>query len=452
MAIHTCRDFLTTGILTGQFVPYQCVYFTSMFLRVVLNYTVVGQTNCNVDSSTYRIASGNNGSLNQGGGDIYAFAPNGYTVSAADINRIIVLKSPGHPMVNSGLFRVTAIDAVNNWFYLDYRSGDTPPAETGMTWALYENEAVFTAAVNTTGNGNTTEYTGHGSATQTRIILQSPHSTNYQVRLCIENAFDRDLGPVSCWTSYAPGYGGNSAGDFQPGGQCLHSALYFNKRNSELRGGSVGWNGASSFPNTQGRIYMWGDDSSGTFVGVNRAVTAPGSDSFCAFGLPEDEEQPLPPKNIQRLFTMGASTMTNGGVNGIYWYCGTNNDRGRMGVAFGLSNQPVSCIFSIYSPLVVVAWNSGRPARNTLAAGDNPYLSSTELLSVDLLAGTHDNLSLASGNEVYVLEGRRLGRAPIMRMGRANYGAFQIAPTTDGNTWLHLNDGIYLPWKGAILP
>lgn len=455
MTMHVCRDFLSTGNPLNLFFPYLSQYFSLIFMRVVLGYTVVGQTNCNIDSATLRIAVGAGGSLNQGASDPYAFQPVGYTVSALDIGRILVLKSPGHPLVNSGLFRITAIDLANNWFYIDYRSGDIPPAETGMTWGIYEHESAFQAIVNTTGNGITTEYTGRGAATQTRIIVQSPHSTAYQVRFCLENTFDTDssFGPVGGIQTIAPGYGGNSAGDFQPGGQCLHSALFFNKRVQQLKGGAVGWVGNAPGGNTQSRVYMWGDDVTGTFLGVNRSVTVGGSDSWVVFGLPEDEEQPLPPKNVQRLFTMGQSSTGNGGANGIYWYCGTLNDGARMGVGFGLSNQPISCIFSIYVPMSNIFWGPGaRPARNTLNAGDNPYLQATELLSVDLVVGTHDNLYLASNNEMYVLEGRRIGRTPFARMGRSNYGYFQIAPSLDGNTWLHTADGIYLPWKGAILP
>lgn len=453
MTLHVCRDFLTSGILTNMFMPHQCLYYTAMFCRAILNYTVVGQTNFNLDGATLRIASGAAGSLNQGSTDMYAFAPNGYTVSADDINRILAVRSPGHPMVNSGLFRITGVDTVNNWFYIDYRSGDTPPAETGMSWVLYEHESVFMANLNTTGNGSSTEYAGRGSATQSRIILQSPHSTAWQVRIAVENSADYDssTGAVGPVVTTAPGYGGNSAGDFPVAGQCLHSALYFNKRIQELKGGAVGWVPNAPGGNTQSRIYMWGDDVTGTFVGAARQVVMSDSDSWFAFGLPEDEEIPLPPKNVQRLFAIGASGTINGGRNGIYWNTGPVNTDTRSGVAFGLSNQPISCIFSIYVPLVNVQWSS-RPARNTLTAGDNPYLASTELLTVDLLAGTHDNMYLADGNERYVLEGRRLGRAPFMRMGRANYGYFQIAPTLDGNTWLHMSDGVYLPWKGAILP
>ena len=109
MALHVCRDFLSWGNPLSMFGPYYANYLLICFLRGVVGYVVAGQTNCNIDGTTYTLGTGIAGTFNQGGGDIYAFAPNGYSVSAADIGRIVALRSPGNPMVNSGLFRVTAI-------------------------------------------------------------------------------------------------------------------------------------------------------------------------------------------------------------------------------------------------------------------------------------------------------------------------------------------------------
>ena len=247
MAIHVCRDFLSNGNpLSSQYVPYSCLYYLAIFARVCLNYSVVGQTAFNIDGTTLRLGHGSAGSINHGTGNEYAFSADGYTVSASDIGRILVIRSPGYPMVNSGLFRVTGVDLTNNWLFVNYRSGDVPPVETGMTWGLYENENSFIGSLNIdpAGDGTTGGYAGKGSAGQTRIILQSPSTINWQVRLSTENQYDRTVafvdpnttnGPVSQICTIAPGYNGDTKGDFQPGGQHLHAGLFFNKHDPNLK-------------------------------------------------------------------------------------------------------------------------------------------------------------------------------------------------------------------------
>lgn len=457
MALHVCRDFMSWGNPLNKFGPYFSNYLLTIFLVGTLGYVVVGQTNFNITGGTYLLGTGNNGSLNQGGGDVYAFAPNGYSVSAADIGRILVLRSPGNPMVNSGLFRVTGINTGNNWLYVNYRSGDVPPVETGMTWSLFENEFVFYGNINTTGNGIANTYQGQGSATQSRIILQSPSSLNWQVRICYENAYDQPNGGGSVTPSanggavtIAPGYGGTAAGDFAPGGQHLHGPLFFNNHSQySYAGSSVGfWTNGS----VQGRFYMWGDDSTGTCFAACRTVIG-GTDSFAHFGVCVNEEQPLPPHPAQRLFAIGANGIVNGSNNGIYWDARAGANRNGMG--FGLSNQPIGATYSLYNPLFgsTFGGSSGNnPARASFNAGDNQYIASSELIPVDIIVGTQDHLdNYAGSDEIFIMEGRRLGTAPFVQMGRSNYGYFQIS-TDPQHAWLHLADGIYLPWQGSILP
>lgn len=457
MTLHVCRDFLTIGNPLTQYASVFLLYCQAIFCRGVLGYTVVGQTNFNLDGATLFKGSGVNGSLNQGIADYNAFAPDGYTVSAADINRILALKSPGNPMQNSGLFRVVGINTANNWLYINYRSGEPPPVESGIQWRLYADETVFSAGLVAVGNGQTGTYQGRGSATNNRIVLQSPSSINWQVRIAYEcavdsgfNGGDGGTGPVLSSPPYTalttmPGYGGDGAGDFPAGGQHLHFPMWINVRSPFNYGSTVGLNSDTAL---QVRFYAWGDDVTGTCFMVARQVIAGvnSSDSMLHFGIAEDEEQPLPPKNVQRLFAMGTSHFNSA----IGWSSGWQLPR--SGMAFGLANQPVSCIYSIYNPLDGAAFGGGTHRSNTYAS-DNPFLAATELLPVDLLAGTNDIQSMSAGHtaEVLNLEGRRLGRAPFIRMGRANYGYFQIAADAN-NSWIHLNDGIFVPWKGAILP
>ena len=456
MALHVCRDFLSWGNPLNQWGPYYGNYLLAIFLRGVLGYVVVGHTNFNLDGITYTKGTGNNGSLNQGGTDIYAFAPNGYTVSAADIGRIVVLRSPGYPMVNSGLFRVTSVDTTNNWLYLNYRSGDVPPAETGMTWTVFENEFVFTANVNNGGNGIANTYQTQGTATASRIILQSPSSLNWQVRICVESNYDQVFNGGAVTPSanggavtIAPGFGGTLAGDFAVGGPHLHQVLYYNTHDQSIAGATVGF-----WPDNvvQGRFYMWGDDVTGTcFAACRSVIGGNGAGSFTHFGLTVNEEQPLPPKPVQRLFVMGANGSGNSGDNGIYWASGPGT--ARAGLSFGLSGQPITAIYSVYNPLAGEVFAPGNTsARNSTNGGDNPYIAASELIPVDIFVGGNDHMSSDfNSNEHMILEGRRLGTAPFVQMGRGNYGYFQVS-TDSTHAWLHLTDGMYLPWQGSILP
>lgn len=441
--LHVCRDFRTSGNNLSINIPLVANYFVAIFAFGVLGYTQIGQTNFDL-AGTYCLFQGTTGALNQGTGNEYAFLPNGYAVTSADIGRILVIRSTSYGMLNSGLFRVTGVDTLNNWLYINYRSGDLPPAETNLTFSLFAEENTFSTGSNFTGNGISGTYTGQGTATQSRLILQSPGG--YQVRFALENSTDVGVGVSPSngtnGSTTAPGFGGNTKGDFLPGGQHLHTALFFNVHNTLYDGCTVGlWPSNCN----QARIYMWGDDGTGTIFAAARKVIGV-TDSFVHFGLPEDEEQPLPPKTIQRMFAMGASTGVNAGNNGIYWASGFGTSR--AGVGFGLSNQPISCIYSLFNRL-----DGGEAVRNSVNASDNPYLSATELFPVDLVVGTEDNQAsqFSSTPEAFNLEGRRIGRAPFVRLGRSNYGNYQVS-VDNNHSWIHLSDGIYLPWQGSILP
>ena len=458
--LHTTRDFKSfTGATTNFYLPYFCALYAAIFCRTTLGYTTVGQTNFNIDATPLRLGTGSLGSLNQGGSDTYAFIPDSYTVSGADINRILCLRSPANGMVNSGLFRVASVDVTRNYLYVDYRSPDVPPAETGMTWALYENESVWgNTVIQTGGNGIVNTYQSQGSANCSRLILQSPSPMAWQLRICLDTSYDTTFqggavtpseGSVGAVT-YAPGFSGSVAGDFPVGGNHLHTPLFFNKHDSNFGGMTVGW-----FPsgNGQTRNFMWGDDVTGDVFAASRAVFG-GSDSFAHWGQPENEQTPLPPHNVQRLFAMGATATGNNGANGIYWASGYQQNQLRGGCAFGLSGQPISCIYSIYNSIAGRTFSSeyvnNVPLRSVGTAMDNPYTHLTELLPVDLLAGTFDYTQFSGGPEVFILEHRRLGTAPIVRFGPSRIGYFQ--PVSDPNrSWLHLNDGIYLPWQGSIV-
>ena len=124
------------------------------------------------------------------------------------------------------------------------------------------------------------------------------------------------------------------------------------------------------------------------------------------------------------------------------------------GTAYGLSLRPVSCVMSTLVPLIR-AVDSGATyshRKNTLAT-DNPMTGKTELQTVDLVAGTWDNMNNGSaGIGSLILDPRRLGTVPMARLGRSNFGNWSTS-IGDNRAWLHTRNGIWMPYSGPkILP
>lgn len=445
--LHISRDFISLPSIPG---PRAGMYFNAIFLRTVLQYTIIGQTSFDLDGSSFTLSTGTNGTISSALGFTNRLTPgNGYTVSLSDINRIIVIRSTINPMINSGLWRVVGIDTINNQFILGLR-GNPPVTESGLTWRLYvaENSFTFTSS----NNSNTTEYRGRTSgSTTSRIIMQSPHSIGYQVRLTYEAPADiSSTGNVSNSATVAPGFGGDSIGDFPIGGYHLHPGIYANT--APPSGPYKGLLPSCSPSTSSGiwRAYIWGEDTTGTVVMCFRAVDVV-ANTWLAYGLPENEEYPNSELAVHQLFSYGPNSPNSGQVGVLNWSSGFLQSVAMGGCAYGYSGQPVSCVISPYqySTGQQLAVNQG--PRFSSVAGDNPFLGQTELLTVDLLAGTWDAMNFAGQDPSLILEPRRLGRFPIARLGRANFGNWST--TTDSQqSWLHTLNGVYLPWYGSILP
>jgi len=342
-----------------------------------------------------------------------------------------------------------------------------------------------------------------------RAVYQSPHESGWQVRLCLESSYDRRQACLGVGFSVAPGFGATvgSNGDFPVGGQHLHGPLWHNTTDLNYVATVVGidpvlaWtvygvdgidvylatpgygnvnpdsamfgsNIIDSQGNQRGwdvgwRFYAWGDDETGSVVVLNRNIPNIWSgDAMLAFGLPEDETQPLPPLDVQRLFVYGG-WFTGGYGNGVMW-----NDEGNTlqsngsglsaGVAFSLDKRfgPISCVLSSYA---YVDGSSGgartsesQQIRYDVQAADTPFLHATELVPVDVVAGTLDSncpgyIVPFLGTQVYSvlhMEPRRMGIFPFARQGRAANQAQWSAIGPD-KTWFHAMNGVYLPWGGT---
>jgi hypothetical protein len=321
-------------------------------------------------------------------------------------------------------------------------------AESGtLKWAVCELETAITFSTGANGGSG---YRSNGSATASRIILQSPHSTQWQVRLCRESS--TDIGNGLPLTSVAPGFGGNSSGDFAVAGEHLHHNLWRNSSNATYKNTMVGVDRNDNAGNATGagRVSMWAydDGSSIAYLGRNAGSLTSG---FLVFGITENEDLPLPPKLVQRLFVIGLfefyAAPGAGEGFGVHFTSDYNNatasgNGNYGGSAYGMSRQPISCCMSAY------AFLTGQPTTNNprFFVGDNDFTKQTELLTIDVLAGTYDNYAdnSNSANSVLSMEVRRIGTLPFIRFGRA----ISFWTLTLDKMWYQPMFGVYFPWSG----
>jgi hypothetical protein len=385
-----------------------------------------------------------------------------------------------------------------NYYLIDYRSTDTPPPETTLSWWLYENEAQASqylgimnnvpvnvgTASNTTpivitttvggpflitgqtvtvsgvlgntaangvwtitqgvantytlngsqGNGNYISggsvalgpgYFGQSPTFSSKIILQSPHATGWQLRMCVEPISATNLNVVS----FAIGYQGNSNGDFPFGGITSHTSEFLNANptagylNTTVGGGAAG--GVS-------RVTVVGDDGGQSFFAYTKVSSGGANNGILLVGIPDNEPIPNYP-NTDRVFSYGSVSTSDYGT--IQLRASINNNGG-----FTFRNSlPEMC--------QLVSWanldgTSGSNPFYSANAGDSPFTSSTEVTPIEVWGGTTTDPALnivepTGGAVIYYFDQRFMGTAPFLRYGRTNFGAFTL--TTDNTTTLSVS-------------
>src|SRR5579885_889729 len=463
MTIHLCRDYVTVSSTTinstnSTLVP---MYIMAIFMRRVLGYTVVGQTNFNLDGAAITIAGSTSQTATMNA-DGTVSIPSGVRVvtSPADVNRILVLKSATNPTINSGVFRITGVNTGPNSYTIDRRTSDAAVAESGLQWWLFEADNVVTGAWTSTGNGSGSTYAGNGSATCTRLILQSPgtfgaNGFQWQVRFCVEPIFVYSAPGISF--SVAPGAAGigNSAGDYPVGSPSLHGSLFFNNAQSNLTylGTTIG--GGSQSSSAQTRITIVGDDAGQSVLCFNRSVAAPPPNYYISFGVPDNEPTPLPPQSVSRLYVLGGAASYNQGnylAANFLQSNGAINGGGMEGMSFGLNGAPVTCSPSLWTYVTSPGGQGQSPIYDSQAADSHMFDNTqyTVLLPVDLVVGVFKNRYINSQPDIMRQEPRTIGTIPFVRAGRQNYGNFST--TTDSNkAWQHMQSGVYLTWNGPTV-
>lgn len=483
MAIHLCRDYLTQNVTTGNR-TFIYAYLLAIFLRRVLKFSYVGDTNFNINSvgplliatgdstptaATPTFAPGTKAGINLGAQrEFYVSIPVSVrTVTSADVGRILVLRSTSFPTFNSGCFIIVGLDAASNSYVIDYRTlGDLPPVEAAdsLPWYIYEKDVSCPVSGGTNGK-TSAEYRSDGTSNTPRVVLQSPHALAWQVRICNEGSGDINVTVPT--TSVAVGFGGTAAGDFPVGGLHTHAPMWFNSSGAQYLGGAPGMSDGGGAVGTQFRVTMiGGDDGYGAAVFARR----PGNGTqptglVCVFGLPYNEPLPLPANPAARLYTIGTGFSGSDGfgareINDMGLQAGVissiiNANNVSQGMSVAAFGTPVVCAASFWAYISGGGQNSGPQLDGS--ATDTPFINTTELLPLDLVQGTLIGWNTGafiggSSTPAYSLAPRLMGTIPYIFEGRANFGDF--SPSTDpGRSFQHMRRGLYIPWNGPnIIP
>lgn len=150
MVRHLLRDYNTIAYNTTT-TTFIGSYLSTIFLRRVLLYTHVGNTNYNINSvgtllistadstptAAPTFAGGTKAGINLGLNlELNVSVPSGTrVVSATDKGRILVLRSTANPQSNSGCFLITGFDTGSNSYSVDYRSGTSITPDTTIAAA-----------------------------------------------------------------------------------------------------------------------------------------------------------------------------------------------------------------------------------------------------------------------------------------------------------------------------
>lgn len=328
-----------------------------------------------------------------------------------------------------------------NKFVIDYRgNGDLALVEAVDTvpWYLYDKDINCP----TNGNNNTSsasQYRGSGNSTTSRVILQSPHATGWQIRICNETTTDYLTNFNVAAMTFAPGFAGNAVGDFPTGavgGRHLHGALYYDTSTSGFNTGIGCGDNAGAGP--QYRYTMIGDDTGQSFhVFARRPLNATTPPAFnIHFGLPDNEPAPLPLDNVSRLFCLGNTYSNNTGnsrLSDISFQVGHGTNTSVIqGATFSLYNfGPKSCSPALLA--YVTGTNQFSGPSFDAQGSDSPFTSATELLPVDLVSGVVPTWDNGTSTTTFQFEPRVIGTIPYIRQGRTNFGDFVLS--TDTGSW-----------------
>lgn len=322
---------------------------------------------------------------------------------------IVITGATGNTGVN-GTFVVTQVPTANNQYVL--------------------NGSVSTGTYNaSTASANIVGYYGDGYNYNNRIILQSPHASGWQTRICVEPT----AGGVPL-TSVSTGFGGNIFADFPIGGVTNYIPLFFNLFalgayvNTTTGGGNSG---------TANRYTFVGDDGGQNVFLYSRSLGG-GNNGIMSIGIPDNE--PIPNAvNTDRSYVYGS--MQTGDFGGIQIRPTIGNCdtvAGNIGTSYH-SGIPELVMFSSWVPLEGSNNGSTGAPPNSLTysanAADSPFTGTTEVMPIEVWGGFTTDPALnipqpSSGVVAFSYNQRFMGTAPYLRYGRVNFGNFALSTDT----------------------
>ena len=295
------------------------------------------------------------------------------------------------------------------------------------TWTITRVGVGIFTLNGSAGNGT---YTSGGTATRigytggnnrgpnSRMILQSPHSSGWQVRVAGE---PWNITGTPAYASLSVGYGGNSFGDFTVNGTHTHIPQFLDITSLSGTPYANTLTGCVN-PSQPHRFSMVGDDTGQSMFLYTRTQTS-GANGILLFGLPDNEPTPLP-TNINRPFVYGSNQSGDYGSIQTRWGVNFN-----VGFAFR-DFVPEMCGIAGWVTADGVS-GSTSPVYSS-NAGDCPFTGTTEVLPWEIWGGiaTDPALNLpypTAGNTVYSINQRLMGTAPYIRQGRTNFGTFTLS-------------------------
>lgn len=295
----------------------------------------------------------------------------------------------------NGTFTITQVNAQATQFTLN---GTVSSGATG---------AVGTAALVGYPGGPA----GGAAVANSRIILQSPHASGWQIRIAAEPT-NNNLPNVS----FTVGYAGNSAGDFPPGSAITNMPEFLDVNptvtsaylNTVVGGGHV---------TTASRMTMMGDGYGQSVFLYTRTLGAT-NNGMVMFGIPDNEPVPTP-VNANRLFCYGGAPVADSGT--IILRTGSTLN---VGAAIGNGNPQ-------FGALTGWANLDGTSATSPLLsanAGDSPFTSTTEILPIEIWGGITADLALTGAAVApFFYDQRFMGTASGLRNGRTNFATFSLS-------------------------
>lgn len=264
-----------------------------------------------------------------------------------------------------------------------------------------------------TGVSNIQGYPGDDVSYNSRILLQSPHSSGWQVRIAVEpSATNMPAFTVTV------GLNGTALGDFPVNSPQTHPSQFFDNNPVVATGFTSLHVGGGHF-GTASRTSIVGDDT-GQIVLVYTRSTGGTNNGIMIFGVPDNEPSPAS-TDEERFFCYGSAGQV---VSPDF---GTIAMRIGSGLNIGMSMKRGVPSFTHLTGWANLDGTSATSPLFSSNAGDSAFISATEVLPIEIWAGINTDVGLTGGTvPPFFYDQKFMGTAPLLRNGRTNFGNFTL--------------------------